>query len=1104
MELKPFLLKSFNLKPEEGTKFLLLFLHSFFLGLFIAFYFVPANSVFIRHIGSDRLPLAYIFAGLAGYLMTSFYSALQKRVHSRTLFLSALSFLLIIPLIARIGLNYSDNNEIVNIPILSNLGFNFTKEGWLSFFVFIWGWPFISLVAIESGGIALRFFNLRQVKRLFGLVNMGGVVASVIGYLAIPLLLKFLNHPYHLLTIGLVGVVISIVILLFVYKFFGHETPELKNDDDSNSEKTRIFQLLKQPYLSLIFVAATLSMTVIYFTDFSFLASIKVQTELISTPEQLSNFLALVYGGLKIGELVMSYFSGRILSRYGVKLGLVILPLSLTLLILGAMLSGYISGVESILFFSFMILNKSFERIIRRALDDPSFNILYQLLPDNQKLLIQTKVGVIMQLSIGIAGILLFVLSKVLKNDDGSFNLLYFVTIFLPLLLTWTIVALRLYSQYKNKLKMILEDKNRKKEKQIHKDIYGRDVLENQLKASDKEWLLLSTSIISEMNPRILEPYSSNLIYSKEPTIQKAILRNIDASWNENLVKDLVEIEKNTKDEEILHLIKNSKNVLDYTDIKDKMFNPIKANEALHSNDSQEKLKLLKYLYLYNGEGKDEILLTLMNDEDKTVKQTAINISIKFQTEPVINGLCELLQNTEYRHISASILGETGDKCLKPLSEMFKSGTSVSVLTKICEILGRIGSRAAQSILLQHLNFPHREIQEAVIRALYYSHFQTDAAQTVVVKKKIEEVVGNILWVFVSINDVETQINTLKLIQALDLERDNNFEKLFNLLSFIYQPATIDLIKTNIIGENIIFALEIIDNFITQDVKQLIIPLIDKLSVNQRMKKLDVLFPMKKMKFPDRLKEIIITDFYRIDQWTKNRAIELLGKLYKHKRSRDINKTEEEVFSDLDIWTKEQASEVLNQIRKTEIPDEIFLCLHHPDELVYSTAAKIIYDENPTACFNHLRKLSAKKQDLIRILNNDSGDLLLERLKLLKRIPLFFRLPENTLVKVAKVFKTKELIKGSKINFVNEDNTENIIIVLKGTLEYTKDDVSKTLKFSNRDIIVRGMNIDIDAEFIDIKRSSTILVGNRFEYFNLLVDETEIIQYMFEIQNMKK
>ena len=422
MNYKENILKSFGIKKEEQNKFMYLFFHSFFLGLFIAFYFAPANAEFIRHFSSEDLPLAYIAAGFAGYIMTVIYSGLQKKIHSKFLFLTALGLMFIIPILSRLGLAFG------------------LDEKWLSFFVFIWGWPFISMVAIETGGLAIKFLNLQQIKRLYGLINAGGVMASILGYLTIPFITPLLSHAYDLLIIGVLGIAVS---MYFIFKIYNAFWKKNTNEHLSlkNVEKYRFKGLIKDKYFLLIFMSASLSMVVIYFSDFAFLASIKTQKELLSTPTAVANFIAIVYGSLKIGELIISIFSSRLLSRWGISMGLSILALVSSLLIIGASISSLTLGVGSLVFFGFIVLNKSFERILRRGLDDPSFNVLYQPLKDDQKLMIQTRVGIIMQLAIGIAGLFLFVATKVFVKIDGTFDLTYFSLMFVPFLIIWFFVG---------------------------------------------------------------------------------------------------------------------------------------------------------------------------------------------------------------------------------------------------------------------------------------------------------------------------------------------------------------------------------------------------------------------------------------------------------------------------------------------------------------------------------------------------------------------------------------------------------------------------------------------------------------------------------------
>ncbi|MBQ5551057.1 MAG: hypothetical protein IIT32_08345, partial [Bacteroidales bacterium] len=205
--LSHFLVKNFELKQQEVPIFLMLFLHSFFLGLAGAFYFTPANSEFIKHFGSEQLPYAYIASGIGGYLFTQIYSWMQKRIDSRTLFMGALIFMTVVTLASPIMLGHVDSK-------------------WLSSFVFIWAWPFLSMVGIECGALSLKFLNLVQVKRIFALFSIGGVLAAMMGYLIIPALSKVISHSYTLLYISAFGFIVGIVTLVILYQKYPQKLRE--------------------------------------------------------------------------------------------------------------------------------------------------------------------------------------------------------------------------------------------------------------------------------------------------------------------------------------------------------------------------------------------------------------------------------------------------------------------------------------------------------------------------------------------------------------------------------------------------------------------------------------------------------------------------------------------------------------------------------------------------------------------------------------------------------------------------------------------------------------------------------------------------------------
>lgn len=1067
LNLTKFLIKNLELKEKEVKVFLLLFFHSFFVGWFIAFYFAASNSEFIVHYGSAQLPYAYIIAGIAGYIVSSFYSYIQNKINTKILFTGALVFMFIISIISRLGLSFID-------PKL------------LSGFVFIWAWPFISLSGIELGGLSIKFLNLVQVKRLYGLFNMGGVVAAILSYFAIPLLKPVIGHLYDLLYFGAAGLIISIYLLFRLYKH--HYTGEEKIINQAKKQNTTSLKsLLKEKYFVWIFFAAILSMTIIYLIDFGFLASVKINIE----PDVVAQYLAIVYGGLKVGEMIISYYSRRLLTTYGVKLGLTILPITAAIIVLVSGIWGTMAGF-GIMFLVFMTILKALERILRRGLDEPAFNVLYQPLADDQKIAVQAKVGVVMQFSIAIAGALLVGIIHLLKKGD-EVQIQYFPLFFLPILLLWVFVAIKLYTSYKDKIKQILAKISKDKRRGTDQYQYGGEILRKHLK--DEKFFAISfcSTVLSETNPKLIEAYAGNLMRNHpSPQFVKILTKNIDPTWRKRLAKNIDKIDSKKYPQDVIKVLEYARLNLDYTNVTTKLTDK-QAERLLYSSKTKDRVLLIKYVNKNLYKLSEDQFLKLLEDDEKIIKISAINIGSSLKSEKIINKIVSFLKETEYRHIASNVLLDLGGRVLPILEEYFRKNSTPEVLMKIIEIYAKIGTHSAKQILVKHLNYPNRDVQIAVVFALFYCKFQADENQKPFIQHKIGEVIDSILWIYAAMLDIEGQHNTLKLFLALDLEKEYYFELIFLLLSFLYEPRIITLIQKNIVGKDTIFALEIMDNFFDTDIKLLITPIFDDITSSQKLKRLHHIYPQERFSLVNRLKDIILQDYERLDAWTVTKAIELLGKLHRKNLKQKKQNNQLLDYSDIKVWKKERIMITLDKIRRSEIPDEVFVSLYNTNELIYTTAAKLIFDDNPIKCFDYLANMSPEKQKLMQLLSNNER-LIDEKIKFIKRFPLFFNLPENLIPLLAKQCEIVVLSKDKKLNFI-KNRIEYVFLVIKGIIRFSASESVQKI-YAKNDIIIRGLNIDSFATTLEVQSDSLIIAFKRMELFDVLISNKEIVRFI--------
>ena len=1069
----------FQLKQDEYEKIKLSLIFSFFLGIFVAFYFVPANAEFVHYYGSAQLPYAYILSGIVGTLALLLYSWIQRKTPSKKLFQSAILIMIFISILAKAGLILlKQNNSILGIPKLL-----FAK--YLSFFVFIWAWPFIALTATVTGGLAIRLFNLLEIKKYYGLVNLGGVLAAILSYFSISIILKFIGHHYNLILIGDLGLVAAYLLLDYIYKKFP-EGSEAHLIHKKNTFKNFLKSFSSKNFLLWIFIGAAFSIIAIYIADYGFLITIKAQKQLFPTSADVAKFMSIVFGLLKIGEFIISIASGRILTKYGLRFGLPFLALTITGFEILAFGVAYTIGVNSIIFLGIMTANKMAERIIRRGIDDPSFNVLYQTLPENLKLFIQTRVGVVQQAAIALAGIILLIIHHLITRN-GHFKLELYPLYTLPFLITWIFVTIKLYLNYRNRIKQILYEKKLFVFEYVEKDTFALDVLQKHLLTGQVNIAKFSVVVLSETNPKALEPYASFLLKINDKIIRKAILNNIDATYNEKLISVIEKIGNQIgfKERELRRLILRALYHLDYSELGEYDFDQLL--KLVESPNIRDKILAAKYLHKHHVPNDHILILRLLQSQDKAVKLAAIKIASQRQNPQLHRKIIEFLPDPQYNNFLINILIELGEPILDDLDQIFENHAQ-NIQLKIIQIYAKIGSPKAQQLLLKHINFPDRIIQQSIIDALFYCDFKAKNDYEIsLIKQKIFETVENIIYFYTAIKDLAREKNTLKLVQSLDLELAKTQELLFTLLTFLHSKETIDLIKTNIIGENIVFAIELIDNFIRPDIKRLIIPIFEKTSLGVKIKRLKHYFHFPSLNLTGRLRDILLRDFKKIDIWSKVKALELYGKI--------IDKQSITSNTELNIlppkhWTEQWAKNILSQ-HNGQI-DLLILMLYHDAEIVFTTAAKILLNLQPQIALKYIQNLPADRKNKILKAYNDH-DFLIDRIKLLKRIYLFYTIPEKSLIELAKKIRTLRKNKDQTITFGQDISDQDILIIIKGRLL-----LNKNFSFERNSVIIKGLNLPQDTKSLKIEKNINILVINRFEFFNALATDNELVRHLFD------
>ena len=818
------ILQILNLKPGEEKLVLLPIIYSFFIGASLAFFVASSSSLFLSNFDKEYISISFIVAGVLVWALGFLYTFLQKKYQFTKSLPIGLSFILISILIF-LGL-YIATKSIIIIFIL---------YAWIRVFAYIHGITFWTLAG--------RIFSLQQAKRIFGLITGGEVFASILAFFSIPLLLKIINTE-ALLIVSSVFLLISFFILIIVVKKFKVQLSEKKvsepiQQQKKSKKKKNIF--LKNKYYKFFFLIAFLPIFAQFFADFIFQAQSKLE---FPVEESLTAFFGLFFGISAVIEFILKTFvSGRLLTKYGIKFGLLAFPIVLIFSFGLASIAGVFYGAAGI-FFSFVTLGRLFVRAVRTSFNDPATQILFQPLPLNERMHFQNKIesGPKAYASI-IAGIFLFAFSKI-----PWFNLVFFSAFLLIVLFIWTKLAINIYKEY-------------------------RIIIQESLSKTD-----------------IKEQKSKSEILLK-------ILKNKIFSSGKELQYNLLRIFKNVLPFKTDKQLNETFNLDFYSQKKYKLSELI---EKVNSSDSEERKVASNLLIKYPIYKVKKNLIKLLNDPDFEVRIQAIIASGKMKETELFEYLFNNFQLPQYRESAARAIFINGEKIIPELSHFFnKMEYRSEIQYKIIEILEQLNYKQTINFLRKKINHPNKTIQNNVIRTLGKLNYSANKLELPIISQKIEHEIYSFVYIVASLSDLnkqralssknhneEIELNK-EIINIMFHEKNEKINNIFTYLSVVYDSSAVYLIRLNFESDDPDsrgYAIEIADTVFSDIHKELLLPLINEDSHQNIIKKYKNVFPQEQLSVVNRLIDIINSDISTCGIIAKTYALKMLS----HYDSREI------------------------------------------------------------------------------------------------------------------------------------------------------------------------------------------------------------------------
>lgn len=420
----------FNMQQGEGKTVLLFVAYSLFMGVAVAVFYTCTTSLFLTNFDRTQLPLAFIAGGLLVYGL----GLLVRQVYHRLTFVQMNGYLLTFLLISVSCLLLVPDRE---------------HNKWLYFVLFLWNRVFVFVNGLTFWATAARIFNFQQAKRLFSFISMGDVISSVLSYFSVPVLLSFVSTE-QLLLVSLLSLLICAGLMVVINKRFREQLNIVRKPQPTTDQQPpETLEKNNQHYYQLLYFLAFMSVFALAYVEFMFTVEVK---EVFPNKEILASFLGIFFGICSIIEAVIrAFLYTRLISAYSIRVGVVMLPLSLLFSYTLTAVYGSIFGATS-LFIAFIALSRFFMSSVRRSISEPVYQVLFQPIPAAERSLVQSRIeGGPKALGNVVPGVLLLGL-----NSFSFITMVHLSYVFLVILIFWAVASFRIQAEYRKMLRNVV------------------------------------------------------------------------------------------------------------------------------------------------------------------------------------------------------------------------------------------------------------------------------------------------------------------------------------------------------------------------------------------------------------------------------------------------------------------------------------------------------------------------------------------------------------------------------------------------------------------------------------------------------------------------
>ena len=821
-------MKLVGIKPGEEKLAFLLFSYFFLITTPHTIIKALRTTDLLVRLGVGALPLAYLSTAVVTGLVVLFHSRIQFKISIQLMITANLVFFAISGLVLQLVLQTEYGRRSAVLPYI----------------YWVWAGVLIVVLITHFWMTVNEIFNPREAKRLIAFISSGGILGGILGGLMAGLLTRG-NLAGLLLPLacGLLLACVFVVRVIFrdrqkiplsakpVLPGKGQtEAPKVGFKDSYNAVR-------KNSYLALIAALVATGIIVSTLIEFQFFSATDAH---FNNRKDMQAFFGFFFAGLTILALFLNAFlTGNFIKKLGVKLTVLLTPVVLLLCSVGVLIAPFtllpaifIKGSDESLAFS---LNQTIREI------------LYIPVASGLKFKAKPFIDMfISRVAKVVAAIILLAFALLLNKevdyltpvfDPGlAKNLSWIIIAFL---LPWAVLSLKIGKEYVTTINRSIKVKWDRVDRSVMKelDVDSAKEIFDAVESRNRSAVLYAMHIFDLLQQDKLSPEIKNMISEKAGEVRVSSLSDL---FNAEGAAGFPEADEDIRQEDLVADIRETMSLDAYQKLMDRHAESVMAESQ---KSEVEKMELAKAIGLMSPDAPmTDRLEALIDDHSPDVSSYALKSAARLKKENYIPAILRKLINPSTREDAISALHKYGQSAMPALEENLKdSRQNLNLRKAVVETLARLGTREATFALAEELDQGGGELDPEIIDALDRIRTEKGDVQLLarVGKRKTFSLVQKYCRAFLDLQDLGPGEDNEAARRRLERDLETHFSDIFKLLGLFYPQEEIRKAYQNIetgTRNSIAYAIELLDNTLKRDVRDVIIPLVEDSSPSERQR----------------------------------------------------------------------------------------------------------------------------------------------------------------------------------------------------------------------------------------------------------------------------